>query len=137
MPGMTGVHVNSPSNKVSIMTKQQKTRTRTGTLPSGAKYKAEVTPGKTTISATKGNRKTTKTNYDNGKLTIKSTLRTGKIGGSDYYSGNETRKVYGTTTHKSSETMISGKGRKKDRLKETIQDRGYNNGKKTVEKRKI
>ena len=44
MPGFTGVHVNSPSNKVSIMTKNKSsngsavTTTKSGVTPTGKRY---------------------------------------------------------------------------------------------------
>ena len=75
MPGVTGVHVNSPSNKVSIMTKQ-----------SGPPKIAKATGTKKRVMKTKGGTiESRRTAYDSG-VTVQSTQKFKAKGG--YFKGS-------------------------------------------------
>lgn len=123
MPGFTGVHVNSPSNKVSVMTKQSgysggktktghinftngkfRVRVRKGTLPSGAKYSVTAQDNTITSTATKGASKLERTkDYSKGKNTYKSENRTreGKLPNGRHYEAEKNER--GTTVRMNGE----------------------------------
>lgn len=112
MPGFTGVHVNSPSNKVSVMTREMKQpnigeihkahpdskgktkstgaggKSRTGTLPGGTKYLSVKTQGAqgTIIQKREGKRIVAKSRETKNGVKSEASVVTkkGSIGGRKY-----------------------------------------------------